>query len=115
MQIQLIEYFDHSEWTQEEDAILTEKYKLIGPKWVQMRQFFPHRTANSIKNRYNYTILKKQDQFVKENQIPKKDQIVKNDEIDENLINESLDFDQQVFNEYDDIRDNDLFSVFMNE
>lgn len=95
---------------------MTEKYKLIGPKWVQLRQFFPHKTANSIKNRYNYTISKKQDHFLQESQIPKKDQVVKNDEIDENLINESSNFDQQVFNEYDDdIQGNDLFSAFMNE
>lgn len=48
--------FIHSEWSKEEDTLLAEKYAEIGPKWTQLRQYFPFRTANDIKNRYNYTV-----------------------------------------------------------
>ena len=50
--------FIHSEWTSEEDRLLIEKYNEFGPCWTKIQQYFPFRTANSIKNRYNYTISK---------------------------------------------------------
>lgn len=53
--------FIHSEWSKEEDKLLAEKYAEIGPKWTQLRQYFPFRTANDIKNRYNYTVSRKID------------------------------------------------------
>lgn len=48
-----------SQWTQEEDDLLLEKYKIYGSKWSQIHQFLPNRTSNDIKNRYNYTLSKK--------------------------------------------------------
>lgn len=48
--------FIHTEWSAEEDNLLAEKFKIYGPKWTQMMQFFPYRTANDIKNRFNYTV-----------------------------------------------------------
>lgn len=48
--------FIHSNWSNEEDCLLAEKYSLFGPKWTQIQKFFPYRTANDIKNRYKYTI-----------------------------------------------------------
>lgn len=51
--------FSRSQWTDEEDNLLAEKYILYGPKWTQIRQFFPYRTANDIKNHFNYTVSKK--------------------------------------------------------
>lgn len=48
--------FIHSGWTNEEDKLLAEKYIEYGPHWTKIQRFFPLRTANSIKNRYNYTI-----------------------------------------------------------
>lgn len=32
--------FIHKQWSAEEDLILAEKYKICGPKWTQMKQFF---------------------------------------------------------------------------
>ena len=51
--------FIHSNWTEEEDSILAKKYEEFGPHWSRIQNFLPHRTSNSIKNRYNYTISKK--------------------------------------------------------
>lgn len=39
-------------WTNEEDEILLEKYKLFGPRWKLMEKYFTGRTSYSIKNRY---------------------------------------------------------------
>lgn len=51
--------FVHSEWSDEEDMLLAEKYLEFGPQWAKIQRFFPSRTANSIKNRYNYTVCRK--------------------------------------------------------
>ncbi|KAK8841482.1 Myb- protein B [Tritrichomonas musculus] len=48
----------HSDWTKEEDLLLADKYKEYGPQWSKIQKFFPFRTSNSIKNRFNYTISK---------------------------------------------------------
>lgn len=50
---------NHKEWTPEEDALIIEKYKEMGHKWVSMSQYFAGRTANSIKNRFNAHIAPK--------------------------------------------------------
>ncbi|KAH0789841.1 Myb-like DNA-binding domain containing protein [Histomonas meleagridis] len=44
-------YTNLSEWTPEEDAILLENYKLLGPKWGKIASFFPGRTDVSTRNR----------------------------------------------------------------
>ncbi|OHT11696.1 Myb-like DNA-binding domain containing protein [Tritrichomonas foetus] len=49
----------HHQWTMEEDMLLKEKFKELGPKWKRLSQFFIGRTPNSIKNRWN-TYLSKQ-------------------------------------------------------
>lgn len=54
----LIPGVNHSDWSKEEDMLLVQKYNEIGPHWSQIKQYFPLRTANSIKNRFNYTICK---------------------------------------------------------
>lgn len=48
----------HSDWSIEEDNLLIEKYNEFGSCWTKIQQYFPCRTANAIKNRYNYTIRK---------------------------------------------------------
>ncbi|KAK8842378.1 Myb- protein B [Tritrichomonas musculus] len=50
--------FIHTEWTIEEDTLLAQKFRELGPKWTKIQKYFPSRTANAIKNRYNYTIRK---------------------------------------------------------
>lgn len=57
----LAPFIDHSDWEEEEDQLLIEKYLMYGPKWTKITQFFPNRTANSIKNRYNYTLSRRID------------------------------------------------------
>lgn len=49
----------HLEWSDEEDKLLFDKYLVYGPKWTKIRQYFPSRSANDIKNRYNYTVSRK--------------------------------------------------------
>jgi hypothetical protein len=41
-----------SPWSCEEDQLLLEKYRELGPKWSQMTAFFENRTAVSLKNHY---------------------------------------------------------------
>lgn len=55
--------FIHSEWTNEEDKLLAKKYVEFGPQWTKIQKYFPYRTANSIKNRYNYTVCRKKHLF----------------------------------------------------
>lgn len=40
-------------WTDEEDRLLIEKRKELGPKWVRISKFFPNRTDVNIKNRWS--------------------------------------------------------------
>lgn len=84
----------HSNWTKEEDLLLAEKFEEYGPKWSQIRLFFPSRTANAIKNRFNYTVSR-MDHFVEKskNQDIKSDNIIEwNDESKEFGIDESYNF-----------------------
>jgi hypothetical protein len=39
-------------WTPTEDALLIEKYLMIGSRWVTIAKFFPNRTDAMIKNRF---------------------------------------------------------------
>jgi predicted unusual protein kinase regulating ubiquinone biosynthesis (AarF/ABC1/UbiB family) len=49
---------NHCSWSQEEDRLLFEKFKEIGPKWTKIAHWFQGRTDIMLKNRYLY--LKKQ-------------------------------------------------------
>lgn len=51
--------FVRTQWTKEEDDLLAEKYKIYGSKWSLIRKFFPFRTSNDIKNRFNNTVSHK--------------------------------------------------------
>ena len=46
------------EWTDEEDNIIIQKYKELGPRWTQIAQFLEGRNGNNVKNRW-YKHLKK--------------------------------------------------------
>lgn len=39
-----------SPWSPEEDALLLDKFKELGPRWCQMMQFFSGRSSTNIKN-----------------------------------------------------------------
>lgn len=44
---------NNSEWTPEEDALLIEKQREFGSKWVRIAKFFNNRTDAMLKNRFN--------------------------------------------------------------
>lgn len=48
-----------SPWSPEEDQLLISKYNIFGSKWKKMTAFFNGRSANSIKNRWNYFLSKR--------------------------------------------------------
>lgn len=48
--------FYNEKWTDEEDNLLIEKHKELGPQWVKIAAFFPGKNANNIKNRWNYRV-----------------------------------------------------------
>lgn len=54
----LSESISKSEWTLEEDMKLVRLHALHGNKWAFLSQYFPGRTDNMIKNRWNTTLSK---------------------------------------------------------
>lgn len=51
-------YIEKKPWTKEEDAIIIEKYKEIGPRWVTISTFLVGRSGNNVKNRWHKHINK---------------------------------------------------------
>lgn len=47
---------NREEWTKEDDDKLIYYISQHGPKWSALTKYFPGRTANSLKNRYNVHI-----------------------------------------------------------
>lgn len=54
----LIPGFFNGQWTAEEDRLLLVKYKELGHQWSKMVPFFTGRSANSLKNRWNYFVCR---------------------------------------------------------
>lgn len=42
----------NKQWTQEEDAIIIEKFKELGPKWTAISHYLPNRSEINIKARF---------------------------------------------------------------
>ncbi|OHT06950.1 Myb-like DNA-binding domain containing protein [Tritrichomonas foetus] len=42
----------NSEWTEDEERLLLQKYSEIGPHWVNLAKFFKSRSVNNIRNRW---------------------------------------------------------------
>jgi hypothetical protein len=55
----LIDTHECSAWTIMEEQILIDKYRELGPKWVQIATFIPGRTGNDVKNRWHKHLLKR--------------------------------------------------------
>ena len=98
----------HIEWSEDEDKLLAEKFNLFGPKWTQIRQYFPTRSANDIKNRYNYTVCHKIHKYnlqTSQSQINNLDQSNENNKMVFGLENEEfIDMDEFFVTNY--IQDN---------
>jgi hypothetical protein len=48
-----------TEWTAEEDELILRQVEARGPKWSAIAKFFPGRSDNAIKNRWNGSISKR--------------------------------------------------------
>lgn len=59
----LVPGFFNGQWTQEEDDLLKQKYHEIGPQWSKMTKFIVGRSANSLKNRWNYFVSRQMPDF----------------------------------------------------
>lgn len=46
----------NTQWTKEDDDKLRELVNTIGKSWAKLRQYFPGKSDNAIKNRYNFHI-----------------------------------------------------------
>ena len=44
-------------WTQEEDQLLLDLVKKNGKHWAKFKPYFPGRSDNNIKNRYNFHLV----------------------------------------------------------
>lgn len=55
------------EWSNDEDDLLKKLYIQNGPKWSVFKNHFPGRSANSIKNRWNYFLSRQERTFSDEN------------------------------------------------
>lgn len=55
----LVPGYFKGEWSNEEDDLLTNLYSQYGSKWSLLKKYFPGRTPNSLKNRWNYFLCKK--------------------------------------------------------
>ena len=46
------------EWSKEEDKLIVQLFMQYGSKWSKIKKSFPQRSANFIKNRWNYFLSK---------------------------------------------------------
>ncbi|OHT13416.1 Myb-like DNA-binding domain containing protein [Tritrichomonas foetus] len=50
---------NHNRWNEQEDLLLIQKYAEFGPQWTILKRFFPGRTGNMLKNRWNFNLMHK--------------------------------------------------------
>jgi hypothetical protein len=50
-------------WTPEEDAVLIQQYRSIGPKWVEIGKILSGRSGNNVKNRWHKHLCKVEGTF----------------------------------------------------
>lgn len=78
---------NHGPWTEEEDRMLIQKHKELGPKWVELSKYFVGRSDNNVKNRW-YTHLRKNVELMKDTKIHLK--VPAAEEIPERTLNEMI-------------------------
>ncbi|OHT12834.1 Myb-like DNA-binding domain containing protein [Tritrichomonas foetus] len=54
----LVPGFFNGQWSPEEDRLLSERVREIGSQWSKIATFFVNRSANALKNRWNYFVSK---------------------------------------------------------
>ena len=52
----LVPGYFNGQWSAEEDLLLREKYLEFGSQWSKLTKFFHNRSANALKNRWNYFV-----------------------------------------------------------
>lgn len=57
----LVPGFFNGQWSEEEDELLLSMYLKHGSQWSKLSKFFKNRSANSLKNRWNYFVSKRLD------------------------------------------------------
>ena len=86
--------FVHSDWTKEEDQLLAARYKEIGPHWAKIQRFFPNRTSNAIKNRFNYSVCRNKE-FFNANKKPE----ISSNKCDSSIIHDVSNFENEDSNQ----------------
>ena len=60
----LIPGFFNGQWSKTEDDLLLKLYVQHGSQWSKMAQFFKNRSANALKNRWNYFVSRHMTDFI---------------------------------------------------
>lgn len=114
----LIPGFFRGEWSNEEDLLLMNLYSIHGPKWSIIKNFFPNRSSNSIKNRWTYFLCRHCDdkKFVKNDLI---DNIEQNNENVKNDFSFNISFQNDKDEQFEKTMaiiqsENDAFDCFQN-
>ncbi|KAK8834284.1 hypothetical protein M9Y10_026271 [Tritrichomonas musculus] len=124
----LVPGFFNGQWSKEEDNLLRLKYAEFGPHWSKITAFFKNRSANALKNRWNYFVSKHiefeiqptvnvinvyEDKNVPNNNV-ESEEFFYEDLIDSAYLNPLIDipldlYDSNLMNEKEDINCNDDF------
>ena len=62
----------HKEWSPEEDKIIIQKYKELGPRWAQISNFLEGRSGNNVKNRWYKYIIKRENNITTTATMPRR-------------------------------------------
>lgn len=63
----LIPGFFNGQWSKQEDDLLLQKFMEYGSQWSKITPFFKNRSANALKNRWNYFVSRHLTDFPSEN------------------------------------------------
>lgn len=99
--------FFNGQWTQQEDELLFSLFQEHGSKWSKMTCFFKRRSANALKNRWNYYISKHLKDEPFQNLINNKDEKV---EDEDDLIENFLDYSSFDFIDFESMNEKEEFT-----
>jgi hypothetical protein len=55
----LVENLSIDPWSSAEDAVILEKFRELGPRWVQIAKYVTGRSGNQVKNRWHKHLAKR--------------------------------------------------------